>query len=199
LDGSGPLLAAALITNRQELPRLVMVETFLIDKPWTKNDDSLLASVQGFSPWLAAQVPPLRSEHRPTSLLYSWIKRRKEGASAAPGTKTLPTVDPNPPAAKIDSVTRLTQTLATLQKLGVKVVIVRFPTGESRAELRRELPSGHPGRQIAEALHAPFIDVAQAVAAADWEPLYTDGLHLSADAARRVSQTLAALTAPYLP
>ena len=198
LDGCGPLLGASLVMYRQDLPRIVVVETFLIDKPWTKNDDNLLASVNGFSPWLAARIPALRAEHRPSSLLYSWIKRRKEGASAAPGHNPPEEVDPNPPFAKTDSVARLTSTLTSLQKLGVKVVLVRFPTGERHEGLLRDLPPNHPSQAVAQALHVPLIDVAKAVAADGWEPLYTDGLHLDTQSARRVSQTLAKLVAPYL-
>ena len=198
LDGSGPLLGASLLTYRHDLPRVVIVETFLIDKPWTKDDDSFLASVNGFSPWLAAHIPALRAEHRPSSLLYSWIKHRKESSSAAPGQSPGSEVDPSPSFAKTDSVAKLSLALASLQKLGVKVVLVRFPTGERRDGLLRELPPNHPAQIISKTLHLPLIDVAKEVATDGWEPLYTDGLHLNADSARRISQTMAKLVAPYL-
>ncbi|HTI68485.1 MAG TPA: hypothetical protein VMF06_00855 [Candidatus Limnocylindria bacterium] len=195
LDGSGPLLGSLLVQRRNDLPRVVVVESFLADKPWTANDSNLLANATGFSMQLAAALPVLQAENRPSSLLYSWIKRRKESTYATLGRPASPVGPRNPTPAMSESARRLTEALAELQQKGVKVVIARFPTGESRAGLLQDLPPDDPGLAMARSLKAPFLNVGKEVVADGWEPLYTDGLHLNADSARRVSAQLGKMVA----
>jgi hypothetical protein len=200
LDGSGPFLGSAIVQRRNDLPQIVLVETYLVQKPWTANDTLLLNSVDDFSQWLARWAPVLRAENRPTTLLYSRLKRRKDAfgkpASQSAAAKAVPSTIP---AAEREAAGKQFQNaLAGLQQRGVKIAFVRYPTGQPLDDLRQPLPPDDPAVRMSQALGVPLLDPAQATAEVDHELTYTDGFHLTSDSARLIAHVLADLATPHL-
>jgi hypothetical protein len=194
LDGSTPLIGMAVLTNRTDRPRVVLVETFTFNRGWKTNDQLLLDGLRSPGMTLARADPLFAAEQRPSSLLYSWLK-----AGRGPSVNlTSPTTNaavrlPGPadpagvaPAAVLDP---LRAGLRAVQAAGMEVVLVDLLAGE------RQAPGARPGPDTAQALADELglrrLDLRAEWFARGWVPTYTDARHLDAGSAAAAARLLA--------
>lgn len=197
LDGSTPVLGMAVLTNRADLPRTVLLETFTFDFGWRPNDQMLLDGLHGPGMRLAQADRLFAADQRPTSLLYSWSKERRDRPAAEAGVRTnrslmAPGPAEVPGTARPADLARLLDGVRALRARGVEVVLVDLLAGE------RRMPGGRTGPDTAEVVARELglrrLDLRRAWFERGWEPGYTDARHLdgpSADAAARLLGELA--------
>jgi len=197
LDGSGPELGIRLLLGAGTVPPRVFVEVHRLGKPWHANDDTLLGVVHETGFALAGHFPALRADTRPTTLLYAWLKGRREpggearapGAAPAPATARFPAADPG-------WEERFRGQVGELRRRGCEVVLLRLPVG-------RENPAdpAAPGDadRLARELGVRLIDVNREAAKRGLVPAYSDGLHLAPASARAVGILFAELAARPAP
>lgn len=194
LDGSIPLVGLEALAHRPDLPSVVFVETYLMEKPWSANDQVLVDGLRSPGTALARRVPVTRAANRPSSILYSAVKARRDRAGAGsivtnepavrePG----PTVTPAPVAPAV--VDRWRTMLASLAQRGVKVVFVDLPSGEDR--MPGPLASPDLAGKLAGDFKLARIDLRAEWFSRGWRPTYTDGRHLDAASARATARMLA--------
>lgn len=214
LDGSGPLLGLELLAARSNIPPSLVIEANLLMVPEGINDRTLRNAVDGFGFKLARHIPFLRAETRPTSLLYSWLKRRQELHAASPETPlpenpTQSTTPPPPTQAAAGKPTqqetrmdlntpeelaahkqRVYSLCRALKARGIRVILVRFPT--QYVPIQTEFhPLDFTG-DLAKDLSIPRIDLGLQFQRAGHTPTFTDGTHLAPAsaqiAARQISE-----------
>ncbi len=197
LDGSGPELGIRLLLGAGAVPPRVFVEVHRLGKPWHTNDDTLLGVVHETGFALAGHLPALRADTRPTTLLYAWLKGRREpagearaaGAAPAPTSARFPAADPG-------WEERFRGQVGELRRRGCEVVLLRLPVG-------RENPADPavPGDadQLARELGVGLIDVNREAAKRGLVLAYSDGLHLAPASARAVGVLFAELAARPAP
>ncbi len=195
LDGSGPELGIRLLLGAGAVPPRVFVEVHRLGKPWHANDDTLLGVVHETGFALAGRLPALRADSRPTTLLYAWLKGRREPAGAVAAAGTTPSPAPAParfPAADPGWEERFRGQVGELRRRGCEVVLLRLPVG-------RENPAdpAAPGEadRLARALGVRLVDVNREAAKRGLGLAYSDGLHLTPASARAVGMLFAELAA----
>lgn len=194
LDGSGPLLGLELLASRSEVSPVVVIEANLLMVPEGVNDRALRNAVNGLGFKLAGRVPMLRAETRPTSLLYSWLKRRKDAmagsnlASSEAGTSPVGLstqevrLDQNTPAELASHEQRVFELCRRLQSRGLRLILLRFPISSSVVQTEFH-PLDFTGR-LAEELQILRVDLGKELRNQGHEPRFTDGTHLSPISAR---------------
>lgn len=205
LDGSGPLLGLELLAGQSNPPPVVLIEANLLMVPEGPNDKTLRAAVDGFGFTLARHIPLLRADARPTSLVYSWLKRRRDAASApptpvtaaeAPGTTTSGAtpqetrLDQNTPAELAHHKERIYALCRRLQQRGITLVVVRFPTQAVPVQTTFH-PLDFTG-DLARDLGVLRIDLGRQFQDRGQVPVYTDGIHLAPASARLAASLLVA-------
>lgn len=191
LDGASPGFSLEAILRETHVPTKVLLETYLLHKEAGGNERLIAKSLASPGARLADADRLLRTESRPSALLYSALKRRRE--SLEPGRVSAPTNSPfgiNPPAE--GSQERLTRLIRALQARGCEVVLADIPIG-------RDWPPGpNLGEPVASRLSAALglrrVDCRAVLRAQRNEPHFTaDGLHLDAHSAREVARVLSEL------
>ncbi|NQU10435.1 hypothetical protein HQ590_06585 [bacterium] len=187
LDGCTPRTGLALVRQRSTPPAVVLLEASP-PREARGNDREVLEMVRGPVFRLARWLPFLRPEHRPSSVLYSQLKkwrdssgppagadRRRTNPPSAPARPGSPTAEPDLAPMIRAAREDLRRAVRDLQAQGTRVVLIRLPLGPAAA--------GRPGIEadFAEELRVsegcPIIDVAERLATAGVTMSYTDGLH----------------------
>ena len=207
LDGSGPALGLELASEGRTLPKRLWIESNLLPIPPSDNDALLRESIQGFGFKLALWIPWLRTETRPSSLLYDSIKGRS--IPTPPSLRTPEILQDSsartltPPAQassnlffeSIPKERRLAHRdivrgqIARLKSAGVELILIRYPQGgvdANPANRERDLAD-----DIAKEFSLPQIELAQLMVQAGALPQFTDGTHLTAGSAKSAAQRLA--------
>ena len=197
LDGSGPELGIRLLLGARAVPARVFVEVHRLGKPWHANDDTLLGVVHETGFALAGHLPALRADTRPTTLLYAWLKGRREPVGVAPASGAAPaTASARFPAADPGWEERFRGQVGELRRRGCEVVLLRLPVG-------RENPAdpAAPGDadRLARELGVGLIDVNREAAKRGLVLAYSDPLHLAPASARAVGILFAELAARPAP
>jgi hypothetical protein len=194
LDGSIPLVGLDVLGRRPDLPTVVFVETYLVEKDWGANDRLLIEGLDSPGTTLARHVPMTRASRRPTSLLYSAVKLRKESGGGglietnAPGVwEPGPVMEVGIPAEAL--VAKWRERMQALKARGVRVVFVDLPGGEVRMPGPRRSPDLVDG--LVTEFGAVRIDLRTEWFGRGWKPRYTDGRHLDAGSARATARLLA--------
>ncbi|MBL9173378.1 MAG: hypothetical protein JNL10_07585, partial [Verrucomicrobiales bacterium] len=200
LDGASPDTGLRLTLMRRPVPDLVLLEGHLLSKRSGPNDRQLLELATGVGMQITALAPLTRADARPSTVLYGWLKERRggpetgaAGGGAATGTVTARVVSAaqaEKDAAGLDPDwrPRIRTLIATLQEQGSRVVLVRLPSGvgdPAHPEAPNELDA------IAGELGLPLVDLLRTARREQVPVSYTDGLHLTPQAARAVSRVLA--------
>lgn len=201
LDGSTPLVGLEVVGRRAELPALLLIETYLLDRPPNRNDAGLLAALDSPGLALARRDPLFRTASRPSSLLYSWLKSRRDveapgrppesggGAAAAPA---------GPRDGRAAAADRhWPEHLRRLQANGVQIAFLDVPIGETSpagAEVPDDTAAG-----LARLLGIPRLDLRAELFRRQVPLRYTDGIHLTAESARQAATVLSEMVTPLLP
>ncbi len=195
LDGSGPELGIRLLLGARTVPPRVFVEVHRLGKPWHTNDTALLGVVHETGFALAGRLPALRADTRPTTLLYAWLKGRREPAGATPATGATP-APARFPAADPGWEEHFRGQVGELRRRGCEVVLLRLPVG-------RENPvdPAAPGEadRLARDLGVRLVDVNREAAKRGMAIGYSDGLHLAPASARAVGMLFAELASRPAP
>lgn len=194
LDGSIPLVGLEALAHRPDLPSTVYVETYLMEKPWSANDQVLVDGLRSPGTELARRVPVTRAANRPSSILYSAVKARRDGrgdgniATNQPSvTGAGPVVIPAPVVPAV--LERWRTMLASLAQRGVRVVLIDLPSGETR--MPGPLASADLPGVLAGEFGLTRIDLRTEWFRRGWRPTYTDGRHLDAASAKATARMLA--------
>ncbi len=186
LDGSGPELGLRVVLARSNPPPRIFLEVHRLGKPWTANDDTLLAALRepGFA--LAGRISGLRADTRPTSLVYAWLKRHQGAGAKLPASP--PSTASTPSFAGTNTIdhtweSRLPGQVAELRRRGCEVVLLRLPVGRENSaqpEATNEMDA------LAARLGIRLIDLHREASRKGLELSYTDGLHLAPASAKAV-------------
>jgi len=197
LDGSGPVFGLELVSNHP--PPIVIVEANRFSKGPDSNDTMLHKAMEGRLFRAARQIPFLRADCRPSSLLYSWVKLHRESQNPATPQPNVAiqeieyNVWPSPAQPPIEMVPlkkRISAALQALREKGSYVVIVRLPTGQRRALDADGLVLASA---IVRELDLPEIDLESECLSRGYRLEFTDGIHMTPASARQTSQLLAEL------
>ena len=186
LDGSGPELGLRVVLARSNPPPRIFLEVHRLGKPWTVNDDTLLAGLRepGFA--LAGRISGLRADTRPTSLAYAWLKRHQGSGAKPPAAPPSPASVPAMGRTNIIDHTwesRLPGQVTELRRRGCEVILLRLPVGRenpAQAEAPNEMDA------LAARLGLRLIDLNREAGRKGLEFSYTDGLHLAPASAKTV-------------
>ena len=194
LDGSGSRVGIEALRRRRDWPETVWVETYLMGRETTANDRALLADMDAAGTRLAVAMPLFRASHRPSSVAYTALKRRREGRGVEPTWTTNaaagvagPPVEPDPVDPGVEEAWR--EVLEDLRRRHVRVVFVDLPAGETRRPGPRLQPD--LADRLAERFGIQRVDLRERWFSRGWAPRYTDGRHLDAASARQTARWLA--------
>ena len=192
LDGATPTFALEALLRESAVPRLVLLETFLLHESAKSNENLINTSLASPGARLADADLLFGTETRPSTLLYSALKRGRE--SHAPGHLAPSHPVPyEPHFATRSTLTRLTNAITALRARGSEVVLVDIPIG---ADWPPGPNLGEPtASQVAGLFGLRRLDCRAALRARGFEPRFTDGLHLDAGSAREVARALGELVA----
>ena len=195
LDAQGPALGIDLLVEADRVPATIAVEVNRSLYSSSGNEDTILDTVRSPSFDLADPVPGLRAESRPTSVLYSELKRRRDGAGEADaGAGFSPLVytiesDPNFDPSVLteeqrDGVARVRESLDTATAAGACIVFYIAPDQGFAGPAEQAFVE-----ELSFAYRAPVVDLRQIEQQTSLG--YTDYIHLDIPSARLVSHVLA--------
>lgn len=185
LDGSGPEAGLRVVLQVGPLPELALIEGHRLAKNWGTNDALLMATLTDPSMRLAGILPGVRADMRPSSILYSLLKRHSPGKAAPPSGSSMA----GPAEVPKDGwQTRQKDLLDQLRQRGVKICLYRLPVG------REDLPDPQSPDFIADLAvqwGLPYLRVDGECQRRGISLEYTDGLHLTPASAKAVAEVLA--------
>ncbi len=184
LDGLSAAFGLNVILEQKTLPATVLVEVNTIDKPLGQNGKTVDGVRSGFGYDLSRAYPPLRTESRPTTLLYSALRSRRNAGytltpEVVPITETTASGNPGPAP---DVLIETERAIQQLLERDIDVLLVLFPTGSDTSEALAV------GNSVSARLNIPLLDL---TGLAEDAGFYTDGVHLTPPAADAVSTELA--------
>jgi len=195
LDGSNPAFGLDWLGDRP--PALVIIEVNRLLKPGAANESLLRAATRDPLFRLARYVPVLRSQARPSSILYSYLKVHwspsggtPPGAGQRQSDPSLPSAAPDLNEADIAAAKRkLKSQICELQERGCRVCLLQMPdyahfTAANNAAFAL-------GDELAREFHLPLLDLETEFARRSRPLLSTDGMHLTPACAREASRILA--------
>lgn len=189
LDGSRPLFGFEVLHEHSTLPKRVLLDTSTLFQSLQPNDVTLREAMQSPTAQLSKPIPFFRPELRPASVLYEKIKGFRDRTST--GRKAIPLrekSDSSPASELPETYGAVREQIQSLLAAGVEVILLDIPRGPGWAEPL----SGGPSAHLASELHLPVLQPGPAIHARDGDVLrYSDGLHLDAPSATRVTQWIA--------
>lgn len=194
LDGSRPLFAFEVIRMRPALPPTILVDTSTLFQPLMENDATLRGAI-GSTGWKIATIfPPMRPENRPSSILYSRVKARKESATLGhelpayrnEGMAEIKSLPQNVAQRWVpeDQYALVRDALNEFQKDGCRVVLTSIPRGSGWGEVSPPMV-----RQLAADLKLPLWEIGSSMA--DERLRFSDGMHLDVPSARKAAGKVA--------
>jgi len=199
LDGGKVVTALRILLRLPDLPAIVLLEeNTLLSEP-SENDKEVLDEIDSFSFWLATKVPLLQPQARPSSILYSALKRWRERPTSGLDGRRVTLV----PAAD-EATTNVTATacqsaapavtpeierlIRDLQQRGVTVAIFHLPHNTSPT--RSNEPTRIFVNELIQRLDLPSLDLGVQMLRQKIPIQYTDGTHLTTPSARAASAIL---------
>jgi len=190
LDGASPDTGLRLVALRPGATPLVLLEVQLLSKPPGPNDRQLLDLATGVGLRVSEWLPLTRADARPSTVLYAWLKERREGGAGdpGPGVRTVGSnATASAPHAEADWRPRIHAAIEAVRRGGARVVLVRIPAG--RADPSDPEPSNEADATARE-FGLPLVDLLRLSRREGLTMNYTDGLHLTPTSARAVSRLL---------
>jgi hypothetical protein len=196
MDGSRPLFGFEIINRRPQLPARLLVETSTLFQPLMANDAVLRDALNSTSWQVASIVGLMRPENRPSSILYSWFKAKKEIAMAGreqPPYLTSSEQSPSSAAVRVapdwrpeEQYETVRKALADFQSRGVEIIILNIPRGAGWG-----VADNGMDRQLADDLGVPLLEPGPRMAAAGVQLTFSDGTHLDGKSALKVTAEIA--------
>lgn len=189
LDGSRPLFGFDVLNEHSKLPKRVLLDTSTLFQSLQPNDDTLREAMKSPTAKMSGSLPFFRPELRPASVVYEKIKGLRDQASKGRSASPLLEGPVSIPSAELPETYDVVRDgVKALLDAGTEVLIVEIPRGPGWAEPN----SGAAVTQLATELNIPILRPGPAIYAEDGDILrYTDGLHLDAPSAARVTQWIA--------
>ncbi|MCW5557047.1 MAG: hypothetical protein KIT22_04315 [Verrucomicrobiae bacterium] len=189
LDGASPHTGLRLAAMRPDAVPLVLLEVQKLSMLPGPNDRQLLDLASGVGLRVSEWLPLTRAEARPSTVLYAWLKERREGGGsgadpATPRSETSTNAAAEPP---LDWRPRIRAAIDAVQQSGARVILVRLPAGRANPA-DPELPN--EADATAREFGLPLVDLLRLSRKEGLSMTYTDGLHLTPPSARAVSQLL---------
>lgn len=138
---------------------------------------------------LPGKLDAFRVSIRPTALLYSALKERKDRGGGTPGMRSLAcrkmadlTQD------EIAQLNRSRRAITKLRNMGATIVLLRIPCGEAEGPAGQREPDFFS--EFAAELNAPEIDLPKLMRTKGIALRYSDGLHMVGSTALAASEVL---------
>ena len=194
LDGSSGRTGLRFLIETKRPVRVVLVEENTITRPEGENEALLFQAVREPQMRAAGWFPFLRATYRPSSIVYSGLKKWTDEncgvpASEANPSAAAPTQIPTADLASRDrALHEAVELIRRLRAGGTQVLLYRLPMGKkqpAQSALQQALPE------------VAFVDVEAALAAVGHVPHYSDGMHLVAPSAQAAAEVLENAVAKY--
>lgn len=192
LDGCVVAFALEIIAERPltEHP-IIVVEQYSMLLDTISNEETIREVITPAGLRLPALSGSLRADVRPTALIYSALKERRDKKGGFPGPKILiPRKMADLTPEEIKHLERNRSALRALQKKGARLVFMRIPCGETEGPIGERAPDFFT--DLAADLHSPVIDIPILMRKNGLHLRYSDGLHLVSSSAQDVCRLLAA-------
>jgi hypothetical protein len=202
MDGCIPRTGIELVLKKKKLPKIIFVEALGSYREARGNDTEILDFVEGVTFKMSRWLPVLRADTRPSSILYSWMKKKNDARqtpSVAPvGSAEQKKTGPDPAYASLSAEEQaqigeraqadMQHALATLSARGVRVVLMRLPAGGVPPRSERTEPDMTD--RLAAALSLKVIDVASILRQRGVPVAFSDGTHMLAPSAREAAKVI---------
>lgn len=199
LDGTVALTGLTALQKDGTCPAVLLVElSHVMLAPLSVNDELVLRQQSEFNRWLWHLIPLCRPSSRPSSMLYSLLKRGKECAAEPDwlarhkflGNELVLSV-PSMPQSNETTLRKiqtnaLVKGLSDFQEQGTQVMFIKIPMG------KEHVPTVEAW-QAAVYLKAPVIDLEDIAKRKGVTLRYTDGIHLDRASAQICSFWLASV------
>ncbi len=195
LDGQGPTTGLDVVVATDIDVPVVLIEANFLERVRGDNASTLLDAIDGPIGQLNSVFPALRAESRPSSILYSQLKTRRDGGLGTSDPDVAPQVaatclrfdsaHTTVLAPELDPV--LSEQLQDLQGEGRSVVFYFLPDNGRMTDDQQAVAEAYAAR-----FDIPILDLRSA----ELELTYTDGLHLNVASARSVAHVLARSALP---
>lgn len=191
IDGGSPLFAVRKILELEHPPKTVVIESNLILRTPNDNLATINAATDSIIFRTARYLPFLSRDRRPVSVLYSWIKKRKDILISS----NIRSISENDISIEFQQdniefnddednmASEWGTVISALKKSGTSIILVMYPSGKQTKELEYQF-----SRKLSAHYDLPFIDLQGQLSEANLS--YTDGIHLTYPSAHYVSTLL---------
>jgi hypothetical protein len=182
LDGSRPLYSLNLLLTGSKIPKIVIIEGNTIFWEYTGNDAAITKEINSPTFQMGSWFPLLSPDARPSSVLFSILKARKERHGDGMlveyhemGSDQEPSLPKN--------FSQSLEMIRHLKAMGVSVVLVTVPSGTKESD-----PAAV--ECLAREAGVPLIKIRDHLPDRGNGLRYSDGMHLMGADAREVVKTL---------
>jgi hypothetical protein len=182
LDGSRPVYSLNLLLNGSKIPKIVIIEGNTIFWEYTGNDAAITKEINSPTFQMGSWFPLLSPDARPSSVLFSMLKARKErhgDGMLVDYHEIKSDKEPSLPQNFVESL----EMIRHLKAMGVSVVLVTVPSGTKESD-----PAAV--ERLAKEAGVPLIKIRDYLPDRGNGLRYSDGMHLMGADAREVVKTL---------
>lgn len=182
LDGSRPVYSLNLLLNESKIPKIVIIEGNTIFWEYTGNDAAITKEINSPTFQMGSWFPLLSPDARPSSVLFSMLKARKErhgDGMLVDYHEIKSDKEPSLPQNFVESL----EMIRHLKAMGVSVVLVTVPSGTKESD-----PAAV--ERLAKEAGVPLIKIRDYLPDRGNGLRYSDGMHLMGADAREVVKTL---------
>jgi hypothetical protein len=182
LDGSRPVYSLNLLLNGSKIPKIVIIEGNTIFWEYTGNDAAITKEINSPTFQMGSWFPLLSPDARPSSVLFSMLKARKErhgDGMLVDYHEIKSDKEPSLPQNFVESL----EMIRHLKAMGVSVVLVTVPSGTKESD-----PAAV--ECLAREAGVPLIKIRDHLPDRGNGLRYSDGMHLMGADAREVVKTL---------
>jgi hypothetical protein len=182
LDGSRPVYSLNLLLNGSKIPKIVIIEGNTIFWEYTGNDAAITKEINSPTFQMGSWFPLLSPNARPSSVLYSMLKARKERHGDGMLVEYHEMNSGKEPSLP-KNFSQSLEMIRHLKAMGVSVVLVTVPSGTKESD-----PAAV--ERLAKEAGVPLIKIRDYLPDRGNNLRYSDGMHLMSPDAREVVKTL---------